>query len=82
MMDYGNDAYLKGGLHSGQSLWSQQPRFALDSNAYSWHFAPGISIRYLSEVSSGAVQREATANSAVLRVVQVAQTLLAVKGHH
>ncbi len=45
MADYANDTYLSGGFTVGQSLGASNPASPLTANAYSWRFAPGISIR-------------------------------------
>ena len=45
MADYASDTYLAGGFTVGQSLGGSNPASPLTTNAYSWRFAPGISIR-------------------------------------
>jgi hypothetical protein len=53
MADYASDTYLKGGFTVGQSLGASNPASPLTKNAYSWRFAPGISIRIPLGGSSG-----------------------------
>jgi uncharacterized membrane protein YgcG len=82
MMDYGNDAYLKGGFTVGQSLGASNPASPLTANAYSWHFAPGISIRIPLGSSSGGGATGATANSGGASSGSGSTNTPGGKGHH
>lgn len=61
--DYASDTYLAGGFSVGQSLGVSNPASPLTTNAYSWRFAPGISIRIPLGGSSGSSGAGATGNS-------------------
>lgn len=63
MADYASDTYLAGGFSVGQSLGKSNPASPLTTNAYSWRFAPGISIRIPLGSSGGSSGGAATGNS-------------------
>jgi hypothetical protein len=63
MADYASDTYLSGGFSVGQSLGASNPASPLTTNAYSWRFAPGISIRIPLGSSGGNSGGGATGNS-------------------